>query len=90
MAKVPPWLPVCGRCLDAFKVSREASEGLDLPPPGDLRLHRRGAFEVSAIGVEPDAGIFERIDETIEQDCRWRQVAAFIIGVVIAAASLFG
>jgi hypothetical protein len=30
MAKVPPWLLVCGRCLDAFKASREASEGLDL------------------------------------------------------------
>src|ERR1700758_2578967 len=30
MAKVPPWLLFCGRCLDAFKASREGSEGLDL------------------------------------------------------------
>jgi FtsZ-binding cell division protein ZapB len=30
MAKVPPWLLFCGRCLDAFKASREACEGLDL------------------------------------------------------------
>src|SRR5262249_30622484 len=30
MAKVPPWLLFCGRCLDAFKASRERSEGLDL------------------------------------------------------------
>jgi hypothetical protein len=30
MAKVPPWLLFCGHCLDAFKASREASEGLDL------------------------------------------------------------
>ena len=29
-AKVPPWLLFCGRCLDAFKASREGSEGLDL------------------------------------------------------------
>ncbi len=26
MAKVPPWLLFCGRCLDAFKASREASD----------------------------------------------------------------
>ena len=30
MAKVPSWLLFCGRCLDAFKASREGSEGLDL------------------------------------------------------------
>jgi hypothetical protein len=30
MAKVPPWLLFCGRCLDAFKASREGSKGLDL------------------------------------------------------------
>jgi hypothetical protein len=30
MAKVPPWLLFCGRCLDAFKASREGSEGFDL------------------------------------------------------------
>jgi hypothetical protein len=30
MAKVPPWLLFCGRCLDAFKASREGSEGLNL------------------------------------------------------------
>jgi hypothetical protein len=30
ITKVPPWLLFCGRCLDAFKASREASEGLDL------------------------------------------------------------
>jgi hypothetical protein len=29
MAKVPPWLLFCARCL-AFKASREASGGLDL------------------------------------------------------------
>jgi hypothetical protein len=30
MAKIPPWLLFCARCLDTFKTSREASEGLDV------------------------------------------------------------
>jgi hypothetical protein len=30
IAKVPPWLLFCGRCLEAFKASRKASEGPDL------------------------------------------------------------
>ena len=30
MAKIPPWLLFCARCLDTLKTSREASEGLDV------------------------------------------------------------
>ena len=30
IAKVPPWLLFCGRCLEAFRSSRKASEGPDL------------------------------------------------------------
>ena len=30
MAKMPRWLLFCGRCLDAFRTSQEASEGLDV------------------------------------------------------------
>src|SRR5262249_19016417 len=30
MAERPPWVLFCGRCLDAFKASREGYEGLNL------------------------------------------------------------
>src|SRR5262249_15911571 len=38
MAKMPSRLPFCGRGLDAFKASREGSEGLDLHQSPLLRV----------------------------------------------------